>query len=218
MNRIHFSSAVLALSSLSCAANAADNSGSWDMQIGPAYIDFHEKVSLSAAGTPVPGAAAKVKNNTTLAAEITYRFTPEWSVAGNIGIPPTTDVTGTGTAEPFGKLGSVRYAPFAVTGKYTFGAGSSFRPYVGAGLVYYVVTKETDAFITSLKVDNATGSALQAGFQYDLTPSLGLFADVKKFFIKTTASGSLPALGGAPAKADIRLDPLALHAGVVVRF
>ena len=37
-------------------------------------------------------------------------------------------------------------------------------------------------------------------------------------FLKTTASGSLPALGGAPVKADAKLDPLVIQAGLLLRF
>ena len=42
--------------------------------------------------------------------------------------------------------------------------------------------------------------------------------DVKKLFLKTTASGNLPALGGAPVKADAKLDPLVIQAGLLLQF
>ncbi len=174
--------------------------------------------SPSASAAPVPGAGAKLSDDTTLLAEIGYRFTPEWSAGLTVGIPPTTDIDGTGSAAAFGRLGEMKYGPLALTGQYQFNAGGRLQPYLGAGAVYYLVMDEKDGAVAGLTVDNAWGSVLQAGVDYKLSPTLGLFVDVKKLFLKTTASGNLPALGGAPVKADAKLDPLVIQAGLLLQF
>lgn len=214
-----FACSVLAGVSVVSQAGAQPNEHPWSVQVGPGRIDFHERVTLSVGGMRLQGAGAEVSGDTTLLAEIVYDFTPSWSAGITVGIPPVSDITGTGNAKPFGKLGSARYAPLALLGRYTFNAGGLWHPYIGAGAVYYLILGEDDGFIDDFTVDNAFGGALQAGFRYDLSEQLGLFCDFKKLFIKTEANGSLAAFTGAPpAHADAKLDPTAVHLGVTYRF
>ena len=204
------------LGSMATTTLAADED--WRLRIGPGRIAFDERITLSIGGAPVPGAGAKLSDDTTLLAEIGYRFTPEWSAGLTVGIPPTTDIDGTGSAAAFGRLGEMKYGPLALTAQYQFNAGGTLQPYVGAGAVYYLVMDEKDGSVARLSVDNAWGSVLQAGVDYKLSPTLGVFIDVKKLFLKTTASGTLPALGGAPVTADAKLDPLVIQAGLLLQF
>lgn len=194
--------------------------GSWDAQVGPARVDLREEIILSRSGAPFPGGRADAQDNTILAAELTYHITPSWSAAVTVGFPPRSAVTGRGEAARFGVLGSMRYLPIALMGKYQFDTGSALHPYVGVGGVYAVV-QASDGYVRDLKVDNTFGAGFQAGVQYDLTPGLGLFLDFKKFLLKTNARGTAPGLGGAggvPVSADVTLDPLVFQVGVVVRF
>jgi len=202
----------------SAAATALGADDDWRLRVGPGRIAFDEKITLSIGGAPVPGAGASLSDDTTLLVEIGYRFTPAWSAGLTIGIPPTTDIDGSGSAAAFGRLGEMEYGPLALTAQYQFNAGGTLQPYVGAGAVYYLVMDEKDGSVARLKVDNAWGSVLQAGVDYKLSPTLGLFVDVKKLFLKTTASGNLPALGGAPVTADAKLDPLVIQAGLLLQF
>lgn len=190
----------------------------WSMQIGPARIGFHESAALSVAGAPVPGAGAELQDNTTLAAEISYHFAPAWSAGLTVGVPARTRIAGTGAAEVFGEMGAARYGPMAFTFKYSSNNFGRWHPYVGAGITYFVVLNEYDRFINDLRIDNAFGRVVQAGVQYDIDSRLGLFFDVKKLYVKTSARGSLPALGGAPVSADVRLDPAVFHVGISYRF
>lgn len=202
----------------SVAGQASADEHAWRLRVGPGHIAWDEQVTLSIGGGPVPGAGARLSDNTTLLAEIGYRFTPSWSAGLTLGIPPSTEASGTGAAAPFGELGKIKYGPLALTAQYQFNSGAALQPYVGAGAVYFMVLSDKDASIAQLKVDNAWGSVIQAGADYALSPTLGLFVDVKKLFLKTRASGTLPALGGAPVTADVTLDPLVIHAGLVLRF
>ena len=204
------------LASVANLAYADEND--WRLRIGPGHIAFDKNVTLSAGGAVIPGAGARLQDNTALLAEIGYRVTPNWSAGLTFGIPPTTKVNGTGTAEPFGEFGRVKYGPLGMTAQYQFNAGGTLQPYVGAGAVYYMVFSSKDAAITQLEVDNAWGSVIQVGADYNLTPTVGLFFDVRKLYLKTTATGFLPAAGGAPVKADATLNPLVIHAGLLVRF
>lgn len=214
--------AVVAVSLLLLAASSAlaqDSSESrWSVQFGPAYVQFHESASFNVAGSQAVGAGADLQNNTTLAAEVSYRFTPSFAVGLTVGIPARTRITGTGTAEAFGEMGAAQYGPMALTGRYIFNGLGKWHPYVGAGITYYVVLKEHDAFISNLKIDNAFGGVAQAGLQYDIDNRTGVFFDVKKLFVKTTATGNLPALGGVPLSSDVKLNPTVFQLGVSYRF
>lgn len=213
------SPAVLLATLLAVGHSAASaDEGPWRVRVGPARITFDESVTLSAGGAAVPGAGATLSDNTALLAEIGYRLTPAWSLGLTIGVPPTTKVSGSGTAEAFGRLGKVTYGPLGLTAQYQFDLGLPVRPYVGAGAVYYMIMKTRDGAIQDLEVDNAWGSVLQVGAELPLSERYGLFLDVKKLFLKTTASGVLPAAGGAPVSANVTLNPLVVHAGLSIRF
>jgi outer membrane protein len=88
-------------------------------------------------------------------------------------------------------------------------------PYVGAGLGYMHVFGTRDGVVTDLTVNSAFGAVLQAGVDVALTDNIGVFADLKKYFISTTASGSL---GGMPITANARVDPLVVSTGIGVDF
>jgi outer membrane protein len=210
----------VATAGLICSATgpALAEADPWRLRIGLGRIAFHEKITLSTGGSELPGAGARVSDNSSLLAEIGYRFATHWSTGLTIGIPPTTTVRGSGAAEALGEFGRIRYGPAALTCQYQFGTGATVSPYLGAGLAYYLVLRDRDGSIDRLKVDNAWGTVLQAGVDYALSPSLGLFLDVKKLFLKTTATGTLPAARGAAVRAEARLDPLVINAGLVLRF
>ncbi len=130
-------------------------------------------------------------------------------------MPPTTKLTGTGPLEGAGELGRVKYGPAVLLATWSFDGLGAFRPYVGAGINYTIVLDSQDGAITSLKVKSAFGSVVQAGLDVSLGQRWGLFLDVKKIFLKTTADGMV---GSAPASASVRIDPLLVHGGVSYRF
>jgi outer membrane protein len=55
---------------------------------------------------------------------------------------------------------------------------------------------------------------LQAGINYEMG-GLSFYADVKKIWLDTEASGTV---GGAPARAEVTADPLIAGLGMVYRF
>lgn len=200
------------------AAPAWAADGDWRLKVGLGRVDFREDVSLSVGGAPFPTGGASLSDDNTLLVELGYRYSPQWSAWLTLGVPPTTEVRGTGDAAPFGELGEVRYGPIAATIHYSFNEGGTLRPYVGAGAVYFAVLDENDGAIAGFEAKSRFGSLVQVGAEYALTPTLGLFVDVKKLFVKTRASGTLPALGGAPVTARVDLDPVVFTAGLVFDF
>ena len=99
---------------------------------------------------------------------------------------------------------------------YHFGKeGDKFRPYVGAGINY---TRFTD-IKTSLPVDkvemsDSWGWAVQAGFDYQITPQWGLFASIARVDVKS----DLVATGVTVLTTTIDFKPITYAFGVSYRF
>jgi len=195
----------------------------WSLRAGPAQVAFDASASVSVAGTTFPGGNVGVQDNTALAFEIGYALDDRWTVRLALGVPPTTTFSAAGSLKGMvppltGTLGKVTYGPAVLSATYKLGSFGAVQPYVGAGINYTHVFSSNDGDIAGLKVDSAFGTALQAGLDIPLDKSWGLFLDIRKIYVRTTANGSIPAFGGPAAKADVTLDPTIVHAGLSYRF
>ena len=72
--------------------------------------------------------------------------------------------------------------------------------------------------IGGLEVTSAFGSALEVGVDYPLTLNGLSSADARRVYVKTTASGSAPAVGAPDATARIAPHPFIVDAGLGYRF
>lgn len=212
------SKALLSLAASIGAAQFAHAQSDYSLKIGPARIVFDESANFNVAGTPLTGANATVSDRTTLAFELTYRLSEALSAALTFGLTPTSTVSGSGSLSASGELGRVTYAPAVVSLQYAFSPLSGLKPYLGLGAVYFLATDTKDGAVQQLKVDNRFGASLQAGASLPIAKGISIFADVKKFYLKTRATGNVPALGGAPVSADVRLNPLVFQAGLGFDF
>ncbi|HSV84863.1 MAG TPA: OmpW family outer membrane protein [Ramlibacter sp.] len=215
MKRFPHATALLGSLLLLPVMAAAQTRSPWWIHVGPDHVQFHTKADVRLAGASVSGANVEASSNTTLGVEIGYDLSPNLSARVTVGVPPTTKLTGTGPLAPAGELGRVNYGPAVASLTWAFGAAGSVRPYLGAGINYTIVLKSRDGAITSLDVRSAFGGVLQAGLEVPIDRNWGVFLDLKKIYLKTTACGFA---GGAPAHASVRLDPLLVHAGLSYRF
>ncbi|WP_082493372.1 OmpW family protein [Acidovorax sp. Leaf160] len=190
----------------------------WRIYAGAAHIGFSTSAEVRAGGQLVPGADARADSNNSLAFGAIYDFHPGWSAEIALGLPPTTALKGTGTLAGAGTLGKVKYGPAVLSVRRQLWEDGPVRPYIGAGINYTLVLESRDGFVSNLDVKNGVGPVLQAGFEVPIDARWSFFVDAKKIWLKTTATGTLPALGGAPAHAKVRLDPLVVTAGVSYRF
>lgn len=209
--------ALFACGVLACTAASAQSSP-WSVRLGAAHVGFNTQADVFLGGAAVPGANAEAKNNTAAVLEIGYSLSPEWTGRLLLGIPPTTTLTGTGALAGAGTLGRVTYGPAVLSLTYGLGQWGPIKPYVGAGINYTIVLKSEDGFISNLDVKNAFAPVLQVGFEVPLEGGWSIGLDARKIYLKTKATGTVPAFGGAPAKADIRLNPLLISVLVGKRF
>lgn len=206
---------LVAASGAVMAQSGPEALGPWWVHAGPVHIKFNTDADVNVGGGAVPGAGVDASSNTTPGLEVGYDWTPNLAARLTVGVPPTTRLRGTGPLAGAGELGRVKYAPAVLSLTWTFDGLGAFRPYVGGGVNYTMVLESQDGAITALDAKSAFGSVLQAGFDVALDRRWSLFFDVKKIFVKTTASGMV---GAAPASASVRLDPLLIQAGLGYRF
>ena len=212
--------ACLLLAGASPAMAGAGGRG-WFFEFGGASITFDEHATISAAGTEIPGAGASLTDDVSVALGLGYFLTPSISLEAIIGAPPTTTITGTGPLDGL-KVGDVTYGPAMLVANYTFRQLGRFQPLLGAGVSYTRIFDADGDAIDNLKVDDAMGGLVRIGFNYMVNDHEGLFMTVQKLFVDTSISGTvdpaIPGLGGAPASADIDLDPVIIFAGYTYRF
>lgn len=205
------------------SASAAAQSSPWSLRVGPAAAFFDESSSVKVAGAKFPGAEIELENNSTLGIEIGYALTSDFTLRLAVGVPPTTTLKADGTLQGMvpplsGKLGRAKYGPAVLSLTYGLPNLGAVRPYVGVGVNYTKIFSTSDGDVSGLRIDSGWGSALQAGFEWPLDERWSLFADVRKIFFKTKATGTVPALGNPPAEADITVNPTLVHVGIGYRF
>jgi outer membrane protein len=190
------------------------------VQINP-QVDSGDLTAPSLAGTKID-----VKKASQAVAGITYYWTDNTSVDLSIPLSPFKhDVTGAGAIHGVGKLGSVKALPIALLAQYRFGdAGSSLRPFVGAGVTYHHffkpkataalsgITGGTPGNPTTLSMKSRLGTTVELGAAYNLTRDWSASVAVTKTFIKTTGSLS------TGQTIETTLDPVSLKIGIGYRF
>lgn len=187
----------------------------WFLHVGPAGLVLNESAKISLGGARVPGASISIDPQLTGAVEFGYFFNPNFAVSFTGGFPPTVDVLGRGTVAGLGRLGTATYGPATLTAHYHFTGFGNIQPYIGAGPTFMYVFNTKDGAMADLKMQNAIGFAVQAGVNIMVNQNWGVFFDVKKAYLRSTASGNL---GGAPVKGKVVLDPLVIHTGVTYKF
>jgi outer membrane protein len=208
MKSIAFTLTSLAMATLSIGAHAQASTSSpspWSIGVGAVHMKFHPSANVSLAGNPVPGGEVMVGSDTVLGVEIGYAVTPNWTARLDIGSPVETDFSGAGTLGLLGKLGSVKGGPAILTMTYSPGMLGPIRPFFGGGLTYMKVFSTKDGAVQNLKVDDALGTALTIGADWPLSDGYSIGFSVQKLFLKVKATGTA---GGAPVRADVKLDPV----------
>ncbi|WP_294646547.1 OmpW family outer membrane protein [uncultured Aureimonas sp.] len=197
------------------ATPAGSDPSRFFVRTGVASIMPSEGAVMKVGGAVVPGATISIDDHLTGLVEVGYRLNPNMSLAFTGGFPPDIDINGAGTAAPFGRVGGILYGPTALTLQYQVREWGWFQPYVGLGPMFMFVFDNKDGAMSGLDVDPAVGIAAQVGVDMMVNDRFGVFLDVKKARLRTSAKGSL---GGAPVEADVKLDPLVLSGGITFRF
>jgi outer membrane protein W len=198
---------------------AADPDGLGYLHLGASIGRQQDDASISMLGAPIADAGFQTQLGFSGSVEAGLFLRSGFALAASAMWPTTTSNVGTGSIAALGNLGDETYGYYSLTAQYhlpvapRFIDGLSF--YVGAGLGYMHVSKLVDGAVTDMKIADALGPVLQAGVDYRLAGNIGVFADVKRYFLSTAASGQL---GGVAISADVRVDPWVVSTGIGIDF
>lgn len=96
------------------------------------------------------------------------------------------------------------------------------RPYAGGGWAFQFTSQERDGLAVGLNIPNTSGPYVNGGIKVGLGDRLDVFADVRKAWYTTGASGRLPLdatyTSFANVTANAQLDPLTIQLGLSTRF
>lgn len=217
----------------SCCATAIAQSDdtSNTLKIGYAAINFHANSGelTGPPGTTPAGARTEIDNARTGALVYEHKVSGPWSFVAQIGVPPTLQFKGAGTASALGQIGSAKaWFPAALV-TYTFAGPQSLRPYVGAGVNYTFFTQgqASPAYNgavggTSSTVDlkNSLGAVAKLGLEIPLSNKWVLDIAYARYWVKTTATivTATPGVGNIERKVDIKATPDAFGVFLGYRF
>lgn len=222
--------ALMAASTLATPALAGNADGRIQVKVLATGVLPDGKITNveSSAVTLGAGTQTKANDNVVPTIAVEYFATPNISVeticcltqhrvSGTAGSVAGVNVTGVDL------VNHVLILPATVTLKYHLNAGP-IKPYVGVGpSVFFFIDEKPSAAaksalgITSTKLDNSFGVALQAGFDAPINNSgLGITVDAKKYFMDTKAHFNV---GGTEVlRTKHSLDPWVISGGVYYRF
>ncbi|MEO6921331.1 MAG: OmpW family outer membrane protein [Collimonas sp.] len=169
-------SVLAAFAAPAMAQQAGDNV----VNFGWAHIGLNQSSEpLTLGGNfKVPGSGAHVSNADTAILQFTHFFTDNIAVTTDLGIPPKFKLSGEGTLNGLGQLGTATQWSPAVLAKYYFGdANSQFRPYVGAGAAY--------VWYSNIKLTSSLTNLLGGG-----DPNASTSADLSSSFVPVANVGA----------------------------
>ncbi len=196
-------------------ALAREANPKWFVKGAVTRLKLADKIKLNYGGTDVPGAGVHTPPHYTPTVQVGRFVADHFAVALTVGVPPHIKIDGAGTLQPFGRLAETTYGPAVLTAQYHPLRTGPVRPYLGVGAAYMIIFSTKDGAFQNVSIANDLAPALEGGTDLMVNDRFGIFLDVKKAFLRTTARGTF---GGAPVVGKVRLDPLALSAGIAYHF
>ena len=155
---------------------------------------------IGALTATLAASAALAQANTVKAGAIYYQTHSSTTGIQGIGIPPGADAK-TGNA--------------STLLNYHFGtAGDAFRPYLGAGINYTRFVSIRSTLAPQVEMSDSTGLAVQAGFDYAITPQWGFFGSIARVDVKS----KLVAVASTVLTTEINFRPVTYSVGLLYRF
>ena len=169
-------------------------------------------VNLDSSNKDSTGLGLSINNKVIPEIDISYFFTPNLAAELVLTYPQKQDIRSNGT-----NIGSFKHLPPTLTAQYHFTGMGAFKPYVGAGVNYTLLSsvKFDPAIQAALQPSldkNSFGFAVQAGFDYEIAKNTYLNLDIKKVQIRTDVKSAGTKVG------EFKIDPVLFGIGVGWRF
>jgi outer membrane protein len=209
----HLGVLVMACAALFAGTAKADGNGNGsgsgiyanDWLVRLRAIEIMPQVS---AGGALGSLNAGVNNAMVPELDITYM------IRDQIGVELILGTSRHQVTSSIGGLGGVSVLPPTLLLQYHFNHAGKIRPYVGAGINYtYFYNDKLKAGDTPVSIKRSSfGPALQAGVDVQVAKNLFVNADVKKIWMRTSASADGTDLG------SLKIDPWVVGIGVGMKF
>jgi outer membrane protein len=193
-------------------APTEDAPGNWFIRVGATMLSLQDNLNLSVGGAPFPGAKLATDDQYTPSFSVGYNFYEHLSAVLAVGLPPTMDASGGGSAASLGKLSQINYGPSALTVQYHPWDDGFFRPYVGFGVSYlHFFHSSVAGVLLDTHLTNDVAPVVEVGSEFMASDHYGFFVDLKKAWLESTATGTL---FGAPVVGQAPIHPLVATVGV----
>ena len=208
-------SIAVALASTLClgtAAQAQDNTVKLAVSV---YQPHAQNDGVYGIGIP-PGADVTISSATTAVFTYERMFTPNVGVELVLGVPPRLKANAAGSLSFLGDdvFSAKVVSPTLLVNYHFFEPGSTWRPYVGAGLNYTRFTSIQSSISSNVQMGDSFGWALQAGVAYAVTKEFGLFASIAGAQVKSNVVSS----GNTVLTTTIDVRPIIYSFGVSYAF
>lgn len=205
-------------------AQSDDRTGTIQVKVlGTAVLPDGEidEVEVDNFGLPA-GSQSKASDEYIPSLAVEYFVNNNFSIETIAGVA-RHDVDGTGALAGVELVDDLRLVPATVTAKAHLDVAPGIKPYVGAGVAYFMYFGEDEGSgvaqlgVTDADLSNEFGFALQAGADIAIGENgYGLTIDAKRYFMKTDASFRVN--GTEIIRTEHNLDPWIISAGVYARF
>lgn len=164
----------------------------------------------------------QVDSNTIPELDISYYVTKNIAVELILALGTKHDVAAVG-GNTKNELGKVNLLPPTLTGQWHFMPDQTFDPYVGAGITYARAMDNGLNYqgVAPIRIDKSNwGTAVQAGFDVNLTDKWLINFDMKKIWVNTNVKLDASVLGvpGYRKIDKLDIDPLVLSIGIGKKF
>lgn len=205
-----------ALAALSAYTAAADESR-WEARVRAVYLDPANK-SDAIPALAVPADAVHINSKVLPELDFEYFLTQAWSSELILTYPQSQTVTVEKSAlgGP-AAIGTFKHLPPILTVKYNINPGGDFRPYVGAGVNFTLLSDVRLAVPTAppmaLELSRfSVGPAVQGGFDYKVADHWFANFDVKWAMLRAKLKFDSATI------ATLRVDPVLFAVGVGYRW
>ncbi|WP_263768789.1 OmpW/AlkL family protein [Propionivibrio soli] len=189
--------------------------GNWLVRGRAVLIDPANK-SSAIPSLAVPKDAIHVSEKWIPEVDVSYFFTKNLAAELILTYPQKHKVKVTDSAIGAFKAGTFYHLPPTLNLQWHFNPDGDFRPYVGAGVNYTLISKEDLSVpgVTGLHLENDSwGGSIQAGFDYRISKSVFLNLDVKKVQIRSDLTND-----AGVRVSRVKIDPLLVGIGIGYRF
>ena len=181
------------------------------------FPDLSGKIFVD--GAQVPGASLNVPSQGTASLDLGYFITRDIAIDVFAGVPPKTQILGTGPLKAFGTLATTYYGPGIIAVQYHIPGLGPIHPYVGTGVNWTFFLGTTDRALTHVQPADAFGLPFEAGIHYDVTRRWTFNIDMKYVLLSNHISAQVNTpVGALPALAKATINPLIMSIGIGYRF